>query len=138
MKRLFLTLAAIFVLAGVALAGEPNTTVKSTAYEGSHVLSTSGGVIYNLTVSFHTAAVRTIMLFDAASLPANGAVTPLWCFEGAGQAADSTESNHSYSWGTVGLRYTTGLVAAVSTSTSGCSTIAVDGANDWFSAQIFQ
>lgn len=138
MRKLLLTFALLLILIPFAEAGEPNKPIQSTAYENSHVLATGGGVIYNLTVSFHTAALRTVMLFDATVLPSNGAVTPLWCFEGAGQASDAAESNHSYSWGTVGVVFTNGLVAAVSTSASGCSTLTADGANDWFSAQVKQ
>jgi hypothetical protein len=148
MKRLLSVLAMLFALAGVARAGEPNVSVGSAAYEGSHVLKAKGGSVYILTVNYHTAAYRTVMLFDATVLPANGAVTAcastmphttgclLWCFEGDGSATAAAESFTAKSWTTAPIPFSNGLVVAASVSTSGCGSLTVDSANEWFNAQI--
>lgn len=147
MKKLLIILAAVFAFTGAGWAGEPNVAVSSTAYEGSHVLKLKGGSVYTLTVNYHTAAYRTLMLFDGTVLPANGAVTAcgavphttgclLWCFEGDGSASAAAESFTTKLWTAAPVPYTNGLVVAASTSTNGCTTLTVDGANEWFNAQI--
>ena len=134
--------------AAFAHAGEPNIAVNSGGYVASFVAKSKPGVIYNLTTNYHTAAYRTLFLFDATALPSNGAVTDcangtphtagcvLWCFEGDTQAGGSTETYSSKSWTNVGLPFDNGLVIAASTSTSGCASLTVDWSNEKYSAQI--
>lgn len=52
-------------------------SVVSTALEGSHVLKTGKGALYNATI-VTGATAGFLMLFDAASVPADGTVTPAW------------------------------------------------------------
>ena len=106
----------------------------STAYEANHVFA--GSRIYNLTVNFHTASYRTLMIFDAATVPADGASEkPYFCMEGISQSTDPAESFKSISFVGNGLLFTTGIAVTVSTSTAGCSTLTSDGSNDWFQVQ---
>lgn len=54
----------------------PVEPVTSTAAEGSHVFKNAAGTLYSLSVVVG-AVSGWLMLFDATSAPANGAVTPL-------------------------------------------------------------
>lgn len=59
--------------------GSAVSPVPSTALESSHVLLNKAGTLFGFQVNFSTCASYPcwVMLFDAASLPANGAVTPV-------------------------------------------------------------
>lgn len=54
------------------------TTVKSTAFEASHVLKSSAGELVSLHCFNSKASAQYILIMNAASLPANGAVTLLY------------------------------------------------------------
>lgn len=149
MKRiLWLAAAALAVLTWIAAvsAGEPTTSPNSTAYEASHVLKASQGVLYSITTNYHTAAYRTLMVFDSPTVPSNGATTACgathatgclaWCWEGDAQ---STAPTQSYSWHDFNqhpLALGFGVSVVASTSTSGCSSLTADGSNEWFHAQV--
>lgn len=64
---------------GTSSAGAAIAPVESSAAESSHVLKSSGGNLYNLQVATGATA-GWLMLFDATSAPADGAVTPIKCF----------------------------------------------------------
>ncbi len=53
------------------------TTVKSTAFEASHVLKASAGSLGSLTVYNSNSSAQFILIMDSATVPANGAVTLL-------------------------------------------------------------
>ena len=59
--------------------GNPIGYTVSTAAEASHVLKASAGNLYSLAVT-SGASAGYVMLFDATSAPANGAVTPAECY----------------------------------------------------------
>lgn len=145
--RVLATLAIILALAGVARAGSdfdsatnypmnellPTESAHSTAYESAHQIATGPGLIGNLTVDFHTAAYRTIMLFDSATTVAPGTVSPDWCFEGLAQSTDPAESVKAVSFFGQPFRFHKGLYVAASTSTAGCTTLTLDAGNaEWF------
>ncbi len=127
---------------------------ESSAYEGAHLFSTckngaSGsqctGSLEGVCVSMHTAALRNLMILDAASVPADGALGSCAntnppcvakCIEGWSQSTDPTESSKCIDWVNHPVQVTTGLVVELSTSTSGCTTLAKDGNNDWIQADI--
>lgn len=85
MKKLWLALV-FAILSGLAPARAqvvpPNaaaTPVVSAAAEGSHVLKASPGNLYALYVVDTGAVAGFIMVFNATTAPANGAVTPIHC-----------------------------------------------------------
>lgn len=53
-------------------------TIMSTALETSHVLKSSGGCLVSLTVTNTKASAQWILIMDAATLPADGAVTLIY------------------------------------------------------------
>jgi hypothetical protein len=53
------------------------TTVKSTAFEASHVLKASAGRLCSLQVFNSSGSAQYILVMDSATVPANGAVTLL-------------------------------------------------------------
>ncbi len=89
----------------------PLAPVTSTALESSHVLKASGGYLYGLNVAFGTCSTPPcyVMVFDAASAPANGAVTPkrAWAVS-ANSSLSVTEAP--------ALAFTNGIVVVCSTS----------------------
>ena len=87
--------------------------VASAALESSHVLKGSAGNLYGFQVNFGTCGSPPcwIMLFDATSLPANGAVTPIkWYQVGANTTATITWEPGP------ALRFNNGLVVGCSTT----------------------
>lgn len=101
----------------------------STAYESSHVFSTSACEPARLTVYSKNGGALTVMFFNATSLPANGALpkeTPI-------PISPSNRTTTSYVNPTG--RYTIGLVGALSTTNS---SLTILGTSDgWFSADFF-
>ncbi len=148
MKR-FIALLVFFLLFSPKVWAQCSSDVpshSSTAYEASHVIKNGSGILCNLTANFHTAALRTILLIDASTVPSDGAIlscdsVPVgtacvrWCFEGLAQSSDPTENTQPISWGAAGLKFNAGIIVAASTSTSGCTTLTSDGNNDWFNWQ---
>ncbi len=120
--------------AAIALARD--STGRSTALTGSLVLKASAGTLLSLTVDFTTAAFRALMLFDAATAPVDGAVTPFWCFNGISQTGDAANSFKSIDFTSHPLKFSTGITAVLSTNTAGCFSKTADGANDAFFPQI--
>lgn len=93
----------------------PSATSSIT---GARIFKTSGGNLYGLQVTSSTTA-GYVLLFDATSVPADGAVTPIKCYKLGGNATVVV------SWlpGPV-LRFVNGLVAVY--STTGCFSKAVE------------
>jgi hypothetical protein len=90
------------------------TPVVSAAAESSHVLKASAGNLYSVYVTTGATA-GYLMVFNATSAPADGAVTPIEC---AAVPASSTTSV-SYLPGPMGV-FSTGITAVF--STTGCFT----------------
>lgn len=92
--------------------------VVSTALEGSHVLKASAGNLYSAYVTTG-ATPGLLMIFNATTAPADGAVTPIHCLE----APANSTVGLSFS-GAPPESYATGITAVFSTGTS-CVTKAV-------------
>lgn len=90
---------------------------NSSALESSRVVKASSGTLFTITSYNTSAGSRWLQFFDAAALPANGAV-PLMTVE---VPAGTTGS---FDFGSKGLPFTSGLVAALS-STDDALTVAV-------------
>lgn len=95
-------------------AGAGTTPVVSTAAEASHVLKAGAGNLYRIAVTTGATA-GYLLVFNATSAPANGAVTPLLCRQVA--ANSSLEVDHA----AAPDRYATGITAAF--SSTGCFTL---------------
>lgn len=102
--------------------------VASAALEASHVFKTGPGTLYDLEIATSSVA-GYLLLFDATSDPADGAVTPLKCF-----GLIPTTSTTATLWPAGGIvNFKTGLVAVF--STSGCFTKA-ESATAYFSGDV--
>lgn len=109
----------------IATTQATKTNVHSTAYEASHVLKSSAGLLFMVTGYNSKTTAQWIQLHDATSLPSNTAV-PVMTF------TVSPQSNFSIDYGTIGGRnFTTGIVVANSTTgptlTTGASDCFFDG-----------
>src|SRR5271165_6213362 len=62
-----------------ASSGVAIVSVRSAAAESSHVLKTTGGNLYGIYADNFSATAGFILVFDAASAPGDGAVTPNEC-----------------------------------------------------------
>lgn len=97
--------------------------VSSTALENSHILVTPTSIglpgpftMPSITVfNFDTATGYLILFFDSATVPANGAVTPIYsAFLGVATATVPTFV--AVSWTDIALKCTSGIVVAGSTT----------------------
>jgi hypothetical protein len=79
--------------------------IKSTTTESSKVLKNNPGNLIGLAATTTTSGY--IMLYDATSVPADGATTPLWC--------QPLYTAGTWGWITP-LQFTTGIVVVFSTT----------------------
>ncbi len=118
-------------------------SVTSSALENSHVLITPtsagfGGpfTLLQLTaINFDTATGYMILVFDSTTLPANGAITPIFSFF-VGVATSTVPSFLTYEF-ECPLKAFSGIVVAGSTTLTTPLSLAV-GTNSkiWFQAQV--
>lgn len=105
------------------------TPVVSASAEATHVLKASPGSLYSVTATNQTATAGFLMVLNATSAPADGAVTPLACV----QLPASGTATIGYGIGPAEA-YSTGIVAVVSsgancfTKTTGTITAFFNGA----------
>jgi hypothetical protein len=104
----------------------------STALESSHVFGVSTSlqnvVLYSMTVTIG-ATSGYLMIFDLATAPSNGPVTPKYCVP---VTSSGTNGTQSATWVNGALFYN-GVVAVF--STTGCLTLTLS-ATAFFSAQV--
>lgn len=89
----------------------PVPAIASSALESSHVFKAAPGSLLALTVIIGASA-GYVMLFDALTPPADGAVTPAWCFP---VSTDGAQGAIASQW-PVPLKFITGIVAVFSTT----------------------
>lgn len=106
-------------------AGAATTASSGTAAASNQVLKASAGNLYDLTVTIG-ATSGYVMLFDATSLPGNGAVTPVWC---APVTSNGTNGGISAAWPSP-KRFGTGITAGF--STTGCFTLTASATANFF------
>jgi hypothetical protein len=103
--------------AGTASIGTLNTFAETAASSG--VLKGSAGTLYTISIDAVTAtADLKLLLFNSTTLPADGTVTPYKCVSFKG---DGTQASFLLSWAPDALSFSTGISAAVSSSTA-CTT----------------
>ena len=113
---------------GSSLAANANSHAATSALAASFVLKASAGNLYSVNATSITGgATGFLVVVDATSAPANGAITPLdFC-------AIVSVVGCSLSHGTIPIRYSTGIVALITTAaspytyTSGVNTAAISG-----------
>jgi len=105
----------------------PLAAIASTALEASHVLKASAGSLSTLSVTTSSAA-GYLLLFNATTAPADGAVTPAACF-----GSIPAGVTFSLAWPSASLSFSTGITAVF--STTGCLT-KTSSATAYFSGQV--
>lgn len=88
------------------------TTVASSALEASHILKGSQGNLYYLTVDIG-AASGYLLLFDAAAVPADGAVLPVYAIP---IASNGTLGYLTLDWTMPPVHFANGIVAVFSST----------------------
>lgn len=101
------------------------TRASGTAAASSQVLKSSAGNLYDLKVTIG-ATSGYLLLFDATSLPSNGAVTPVFCER---VNSDGTAGGASFAWPTP-FPFATGITAGF--STTGCFTLTASATAAFF------
>ncbi|MGA9884067.1 MAG: hypothetical protein WBQ34_10140 [Candidatus Acidiferrales bacterium] len=140
MKKLIIGVAVVMLMLAAATSSRAQTAPiamqSSTALEASHIF-TGGNTLASITVTWHagSAAARWLMIFDALAVPGNGTVAPIYCVA-LGNSATLTDGTQAILFNTAPILVRTGITAVVSTSTSGCASLTVDGSDDYFSAQV--
>jgi len=90
-------------------------TVQSTATESGHVLKSTSGNFYGVVV---TSTVNgLVMIFNSATVPVDGAVTPIYCFRLTPDSGGSGTASISFLPGPPAV-FTTGISVAMSTGTN--------------------
>jgi hypothetical protein len=69
----------VSILPSAAVA-QAATLCTSAAVESGHICKATAGNIYWVDVYSSSASPAFLMVFDSATVPADGAVTPLYCF----------------------------------------------------------
>ena len=101
-------------------------SAQSTAAASNLVIKASAGNLYEITVSVGATA-GYLMLFNATSLPSNGAVTPVYCVP-----VDSNGTNGWFSKSFFPPKgFATGITAGF--STTGCFTLTASATASFFS-----
>ncbi len=89
------------------------TPIVSTAAENGHVLKATPGNVYAVYATNLTATAGFLMLFNATSAPADGAVTPLACVS----LPPNNPASINYAPGPPGV-FSVGITAVVSSATT--------------------
>lgn len=97
-------------------AGVATTPVVSASAESGHVLKSGAGNLYGFSATVGVTS-GYVMLFNATSAPADGAVTPLFCYP---VTSNGTNGGMGASWGDLPARFSTGITIVF--STTGCFT----------------
>lgn len=103
--------------------------VVSAAAEDSHVLKGSAGTLCGVYATNLTATPGFLMLFDSATEPADGAVTPLVCIPLPANGV----ANVAFGTG-FGSSYAVGITASI--SSTGCFTKTTTGMTAFFAGQV--
>lgn len=121
---------------GQALSTLPGTSCASCA---SIVLRGTNGVqqptsgqtqISGIAVSWSTGAnERTIEIFNQGTLPANGPVTPYYCYV-INSTAGPTAGTVTLDWNVHPLKTLVGCVIAISIDPAGCTQLTLDGSTN--------
>ena len=133
MLKRFLLAALLSLMAGHAPAaspilGNPVNTVQSTATEGSHILLAVPGNLLGFSATSGTTA-GYILLIDSATVPADGAVTPKYCY------ALPASQTIGASWFNFPAPFANGIVIVF--STTGCFSKNIS-TTSFFNAQVQQ
>lgn len=128
MLKKLLILGAILFSANAFAApiGNPIPSLQSSAAEGSHIFKNTSGYLNGFDATSGGSA-GYVMLIDSATVPADGAVTPKFCF------ALPATSTTGASWISYPVFFANGIVAVF--STTGCFTKTIS-ATAFFSAQV--
>ena len=117
--------------AGTLSIGTLNPFAETAAASG--VLKASSGNLFTVSADAVTATTDLkLLLFNSATLPADGAVTPYKCISFKG---DGTQASLTLSWAPNALAFSTGMSAAVSSATA-CTTKTTTGLTPTISGQV--
>lgn len=128
MKKLALALLFCILpaLASAAPIGNPIAATQNTTAAGSIILKASQGWLSGFSVT-SAAAAGYVLIFDSATVPGDGTVTPKLCYE---MAANSTIHDN---WGGHPIPFINGIVLVY--SSTGCFSKTIS-ATAFFSGQI--
>lgn len=113
------------IAAPTSVSTGATTRSSGTAAASSQVLKASAGNLYDLKVTIG-ATSGYLLLFDATSLPSNGAVTPVFCER---VNSDGTAGGASFAW-PMPFPFATGITAGF--STTGCFTLTASATAAFF------
>lgn len=91
----------------------PITPIVSAAAEGSHVLKATAGTLLSVYATNLTTTAGFLVLINATSAPADGAITPLACVPLAPSGGQPASINYNPG---PGAAYSTGIVAVLSSA----------------------
>lgn len=108
------------------------TPIVSSAAESGHILKASAGSLYSINTTALSATAGFVMVFNSATVPADGAVAPVLCFPIAATGAAGFLSIN-YNPGPPGA-FGTGISVAI--SSTGCTTKTAIASGAWFTGAV--
>ena len=108
----------------VQVEGKSKSTYVTTALTNSGIIKAGAGILYGLIGTTNSTLDQWIMIFDSATVPANGAI-PLF------PLASQSLSNFSLDYGIYGFPFVNGLSWS---NSSTINTKTISGNNCWISA----
>ncbi len=129
MKKVFaLLLCLIAVPASAQQLNIAVTPLHSVSQESSHIFKAAPGRLYQISGSNGTVTAGFMMVFDSATVPSTGAVTPVLC-----RALPASGTVVIDFIPTPSAQFSNGIVATVS-SGANCSTYTTGTITAWFDA----
>lgn len=125
---LFLSLIFSFPAVAFAPLGNPITSQQTATAAGSLILKTSAGFLNEFTLTSSSTTAGYVLIFDSATVPADGTVTPKFCYY---TAAPGTVSQ---SFGAYSVPFANGITVVF--STTGCYTKTISNTAIFISGQI--
>lgn len=106
--------------------GNPIISTQSSTAEGSHILKASGALLNGFSAT-SGATAGYVLIFDSATVPADGTVTPRFCY------ALPAATTIGASWFSYPVSFTNGIVIVF--SSTGCFTKTISN-TAFFASQI--
>lgn len=117
--RIWFILSLLLLCLGLyeAKAQTSLTPIPSTAAESSHILKAAPGRLYSLVATNTTATTGFVVVLNATAVPADGAITPVFCIQLAPNTA-TTGSAFLFLSGDRPAAFNQGIVVVLTSATT--------------------
>ena len=130
MKKIFALLIVLFSFPAFAFPplGNPIPSQQTATAAGSLILKASAGNLYGFSLTSSGSTSGYVLVFDSATVPSDGTVTPRFCYY------LSAPNSVSDSWLTYPVPFVNGIVIVF--STTGCYSKTISNTSIFVSGQV--